>query len=179
MNVENPYQAPARLQPDDANESPGARKRRVDWLAWLGWPIVLALNLPLALVFARPFTERHGRIGIVAAVAVAWALGWIVCYVRPELMRRFLGGAVVVSLLQLVPVAQFFAGLIGLRLGRYAGFVDDPTEVDLEQVRSELGGFFVTAVAGGILMTLAAILSWLRYLMSAGRRRETDRADGK
>lgn len=179
MNAENPYQAPASLEFADSSESRKAvEPRQIDWVAWLGWPLTLALNLPLALLWSGPFTVQHGRQGMLAAVAVACVAGWFVCYVRPRLMRRFLGGAVVVALLQIIPVAHFFAGTLSLNLAQALGLVDSPTEFDMEQIRSELGGFFVTAVTGGLLLALAALLSWLRYLIGSRRERARESSLG-
>ena len=79
-----------------------------------------------------------------------------------------------VGLLQIFPGLQILAGMFGMAAGSALGVADFGGAERPPSLANELGGFVVTLVTGGILMTAAACLGWpIRWFVA--RRRKTRR----
>jgi hypothetical protein len=156
---ENPYRAPA----SDAVAGV-ARSGRIDGLAFAAWPAVFGLNMVLPLFFSTVVTEHHGRFGLCIASFVLLAGGWALCAVSASTARKVILGAALVAVTQFFPVLQIIAGSVSMGIAQSFQLVEggggdpDLDEQDIPQITSELGGFIVTMLVGGILLTCASLI---------------------
>jgi hypothetical protein len=157
MGVEgrNPYEAPR------TSATEGLSKRAVDRRyasgLHLAWVIVFLLNLVTPLLFGWSRTESSGRIGMLIAAFLLLALGYGACGTARGIARPLVAGGILVAISQFFPLIQIIAGLIGMGIGSAAGQVDGRGDIGPGFVRTETGGFLVTLVTGGLLMTAALV----------------------
>lgn len=150
---------PSNPPPPDpaASAGEGRPRARGGTLLWHhAWTIVFAANLVAPTMFARGMVGEGGRVGMGVAVALLWLAGDLAGVRSPRSRPVLLCGGLAVALTQFVPLLQFIAGLIGLRVG---GLV-------LPIPRGEFGfpgelsgpaAFVVTLVTGALLL----LASWL------------------
>lgn len=166
MEDANPYQAPASLE----GETPLAPGRLpVRLLA--GWTALFLLNMPLPLLFAGEVTRNHGRSGVFVASAALWLLGCWVCVAQRKTGFALAVGGAPVALSQIVPFLQIMAGMVALTAGEFFQQIENKDDA-LGQVVSEPGGFLLTMITGGLLMSAALVLGLLMRALMPARWRE-------
>ncbi len=134
------------------------------------WPVALAINLIVPVMFGLLVTEHGGRIGMVAGIVLLWYLGHRICVINDALGRALVVGGFIVATTQLIPVLQFVSGIVSvgsvvaLRLGTAA---DD----EHSEGMTELGGLIATVMTGLALMAVAALCGAIVGWLTAGRLR--------
>ncbi|MEM8679391.1 MAG: hypothetical protein AAGF97_08570 [Planctomycetota bacterium] len=113
---------------------------------------MFAINLIVPLMWATSLVNRHGKVGMLAAIPVLYLMGWATCRIHPVCARSMLNGGALVALTQLFPILQILAGLFALSV---VGFEDRFDQVASVGFPNERGGFLVTLLVGGLLMGLA------------------------
>lgn len=129
--------------------------------AWpYAWTLVFACNLIVPLSLAWQMSEHAGRIGIGLAIVVYWMIGLVTCADGGRRGGRpLVAGGIWVALSQLLPIAQILAGLAGVwSWAAISGQEHRPLSV--------LGGFTMTIVTGGLLLTLAEVIGLIAYAIS-------------
>ena len=170
MDEQNPYEPPKSLVTDPAAPDYPDLRARVWTLA--SWIFVFGINLAVPLIFSSSMTDEHGKLGMFIAVTSLLFSGCLVCAVRRELAVSLLIGGALVGLMQVFPLLQFLAGVIGMAAGSCFGLAEFGGDERSPRLTSELGGFVVTLITGGSLMTAAACLGWpIQWFMA--RRRKT------
>lgn len=119
------------------------------------WLVVFLANLPVPLFFGWAFTTQHGRFGMATAIVVWWLLGHQVCKASRWCGLAIVAGGIFVAMSQFLPVLQLYAGAVSLGIGSRLGQAWD--EGGEQQVTTELGGFLVTMLTGGLLMVVAVM----------------------
>lgn len=160
MDDSNPYQAPTLIA--SADHTPRAQASdRLDLLAVLGWPIVFLANLavPVLAGWGIVFDEAIAGCGI--AITAQLLAGWSLCFLWPSAARRLLLGAVFTGLSQIIPVLHAIAGLVGFIVADLMGQVANDQDMGPGTLRTLGGGFLVTFVTGGVLLTCAGIGGFL------------------
>jgi hypothetical protein len=134
------------------------------------WLFVFATNLAVPLLFSSSVTQAHGSLGMVFAILALLTLGGFLCTYHRELSRALLIGGVLIAMTQLIPIPQILAGWIGLAIGNALGLAEFSRGDQPARLTSEFGGFVVTLITGGILITAAACIGLtLRWLASRFR----------
>lgn len=158
-NPENPYRAP------ESDTTAGViRSGDLDRNAFIMWAIVFGLNMVLPLLFSVELTQHHGRFGMCAASLVLFIAGWVLCALSARTARKLILGAAIVALTQLFPILHVVAGSVSIRIAESFQLADggggdpDLDEGGFPEITSELGGFMVTILVGGILLTFASII---------------------
>ena len=123
------------------------------WRRW--WPLALALNLIVPLMFGLPMTDHGGRIGMVAAIGLLWYLGHRICGASDAFGRALVIGSFLVAATQFLPVLQFFSGIVSVAIARALG-QGSPGNDEWAAGLSELGGLIATGFTGLTLMGAAA-----------------------
>jgi hypothetical protein len=125
----------------------------------LAWTLIFGLNLIVPLLLGWSMCGSRGKVGLCLAVAIYWVLGLLVCSRRKRWGRVLVSGSIPVAFSQFWPFAQMWAGIIAIRLWSILGSKSDPIQ-DFGGVRSlsGLGGFVVTWLTGGMLITVAVAL---------------------
>jgi hypothetical protein len=169
MGPSNPEQAPPELHPHPADKpgppSIGGRsRRRRSIIAWL---VVVACNLPIPVHFAFQVTDSGARVGMVLAVSVIAALGAACCAIDWQLGWIVTVGGVVVALSQVLPMLQFFTGLIALGIAAQLGLT--ASGAGIERAAGVLGGSLVTMITAGILIGVAAVVGLVLQFITPSR----------
>jgi len=154
--MKNPYEAPS-LTNDVVS---GSTKQSVSWFLLVAWPILLALNLVMPLLFGLPMIRSNGKIGVVFAVATFVITGWFTCIYRPQLSKRLLAGSAVVALSQFFPILHMIAGTIAFSIAARIGQAEEGGDLGLDQIKTEFGGFLVALLTGGILTVCALAIGY-------------------
>ena len=168
MDEHNPYEPPKSSMPPPAPVDHA--NRRVQMWTFGTWIFVFAINMAVPLLFSASMTEEHGKLGMAVALGAFLTCGCFLCAFHRELARALIIGGVVVALTQIIPMLQFIAGSIGMAVGLGLGVADFGGDERGPSLTSEFGGFVVTLVTGGILITAAAV-SGLSIQWLASRRR--------
>ena len=138
------------------------------------WIFVFAINMAVPLLFSASITEEHGKVGMLLAIAAFLASGCFLCAYHRELALALIIGGVIVGLTQLFPVPQILAGWIGLVIAKAVGLADFHDAEGSPRLMSELAGFVVTLVTGGILIVDATFIGIaIRWLAARRRRRRS------
>lgn len=133
---------------------------------WLeAWSAVFAANLIVPLLFAWELTRGGGRIGMGCAIAWLWLAGAF--GLRHPRCPRFalLVGGWAVALSQTTPLLQMVCGAFALSCW-HGGMHDKPL--------SEVGGFAVTALTGGLLLMAALLIGGILEVLSWSVTRTAD-----
>lgn len=156
LDEQNPYEPPMSLA--GKSRPVAAKKDRAGWRLYVVWGTVFAFNMALPLLIGWQMTEEHGRLGLLAAVAILFVLGCCLCASDRRFAIILIVGAVFVGLSQVIPILQAVAGVIGLVMGQVVGGVEPHKSVDVtfREVINDLGGFVAMFVTGGILMGASA-----------------------
>lgn len=157
----NPYASPESSDASAAQD--GRIARQIDKFAVIAWPIVFGLNMIVPAMLGWNMTREQGRMGMFAASGVLLALGWWVCLVKNALARRLIVGSLLTALSQFVPVLQIGAGVAAVALASQLELADIGF-ANAENV-TELGGFVITFVVGGILIACAGIAGLIAGLV--------------
>jgi hypothetical protein len=140
---------------------------------YAAWAFVLAINMAVPLLFSGSVTEQHGKLGMGVALLSFLVCGCYLCAYHRKLALALLVGGVLVALTQLFPILQILAGLIGMAVGQSLGQTSSGADEATPHLRSEVGGFVVTLVTGGILIGAAACsgmaILWLTSRLGANR----------
>lgn len=161
-NPENPYRAP-----ESDTTAGGIRSGDLDRNAFIMWAIVFGLNMVLPLLFSVEVTQHHGRFGMGAASLVLLIAGWVLCALSARTARKLILGAVIVALTQFFPILQIVAGSVSMGIAASIQQADGGggdsgrDEVGFPEITSELGGFMVTMLVGGILLAFASIIGFV------------------
>ena len=128
----------------------------VDVRGGLGrWFVIFFVNLPVCISFGYNSTTGSGRLGMGVGLLILFAAGW-------ESSRRWrslgvdivLGGAFV-ALSQLLPIAQFVAGGIGLTA---AGWLDPAVKLpQLPDFAVRFSPALVATMITGVLLMAGAL----------------------
>lgn len=116
-------------------------------LRWgLLWTLIFAGNLCLPLALGVRWTSiRGGEIGMLAAVAVLYAISLVLCLRGGELRPVLLVGAKWVFFGQFVPILQFAAGMAAILISNR---IEWPGK---DSFGAEVRGFAVTMMTGVLL----------------------------
>lgn len=148
----NPYQAPAAV----AYETTGAsHEDATETRGYIAWGVVFAGNLLIPLLVGWGVTQKGGRWGMLAAVALLFVVGCWLCAAVPRVAKALLVGSVAVGLTQAIPVLQLMAGIAALGLVELLRL--DTFNNSSFGITNELSGFIVTLATGGLLMTAALV----------------------
>lgn len=120
------------------------------------WPIVLAANLTVPLMFGLEVTRGGGRWGMGLAIALVWLVGHLACARFKVLGPRLVIGGVFVGLSQLSPVLQIMAGSASLDFVSWAGMTGGEF-AGMPDRLTEFGGFLATFLTGGQLLFVAIL----------------------
>lgn len=157
MEDENPYRAPEIVAAAMLRRTPRAGLKL--GLLCVGWTLIFLINLPEPLSMLSEGVYEHGAAGMFVAAAVLFLLGGAVCTAQRNLGLTLVFGGVPVGLSQVFPILQFMAELIAIGIGEAMGVVEYIGEVGhrdmVWRAASELGGFAVTFLTGGLLMGAA------------------------
>ena len=174
-NPENPYRAP------ESDTTAGAiRSGDLDRNAFITWAIVFGLNMVLPLLFSVELTQHHGRLGMCAASLVLLIAGWVLCALSARTARKLILGAAIVALTQFFPILQIVTGSVSMGIAASFQLADggggdlDPDEGGFPEITSELGGFMVTILVGGILLTFASLIGLVLSLVFPQRSLKPD-----
>jgi hypothetical protein len=115
------------------------------------WSAVFLANLPVPLLLACIATDRVARVGMIAAIGTFYALGLESCRRAPVLRSLFIPGGLMIALLQLCPMLQFWAGGCSLGITHRLGLSQE------DAVAGLLGGYVVTLLTGAILLTIGSV----------------------
>jgi MFS family permease len=172
LDEHNPYEPPKTAMGPTAPLEQA--NRRVQMWTFGTWIFVFAINMAVPLLFSSSMTEEHGKLGMAIALLASVACGCFLCAYHRELALALIIGGVLVGLTQLFPILQFLAGIIGTAVGQALGLAEFGNDERGPRVTSELGGFVVTLVTGGILITAAALLGMaIRSLIARNRKRRS------
>lgn len=127
---------------------------------------MFVFNSFVPFFFVRVLTAQSGRIGMLTAILTLFCVGWCLCAFCPRIARRINAGAALTAVSQCVP-------LIHISLGLWAcerfGQVQPSLKVALHgrhmevTSMSELGGFLVTMIMGGVLISAAGLFGTWFY----------------
>jgi hypothetical protein len=131
----------------------------------MAWSAMTGLNLTLPLLIALPVLlirtdEATWTGGMAAALVLLYAIGCLLCVLTPRLSRRLIAGCGLLAFSQFCPIAQFCLYAWSLKMATTAGLVVariDEHGVDVTQVDSAIGAFFVTALMGSVLLMGAIV----------------------
>lgn len=167
--MDNPY-APTRPAAPDPSPLGGraqdcrpADSGASDWriFAFAAWPVLLVLNSSVPLLLGSRMIQEHGKWGVALAVLLFATGGWVICARWPWLRSRLLSGAGILALTQVFPLLQIIAGVIALKIAVRFGQARVASDFAPDRIHSELGGFVVTAITGGILFCAAVVIGWM------------------
>ncbi|HEX4613977.1 MAG TPA: hypothetical protein VH092_37695 [Urbifossiella sp.] len=134
------------------------------------WVAVFGANLIVPVLFGWPITERGGRVGMLAALAVLLA-AWQFFIPRYEHLRAvLLTGGIAVAVSQLLPLLQVFTGLLSFSIvGRVVpmsphDLPDDHSGVGLDDVSA-----FAVTILTGTQLWVTAMVAGVAF-RAAGRR---------
>jgi MFS family permease len=153
MEGHNPYEPPKSSTAPPPDRSPASRRARA-W-TYAAWIFVCALNMAVPLLFSGSMTEEHGKLGMLLAVVSFFSCGCFLCAFQHKLAQAAIIGGAFVALTQLFPVLHIVAGLAGMAIGHALGLADIGSDEQSPRLLSELGGFVVALITGGILMAVA------------------------
>jgi len=151
----NPYESPKCLAGPLASPADHDDAR----LLLTAWATVFVVNMAMPVFFAWSITGESGRIGMIAASVVLFGCGCWICLMARRLAKGLIVGAVLVALTQVFPALQILAGILGLAVAEalhLSQYRDRGPEIT-----TELGGFVVTLITGGILMGLSGVTGTL------------------
>jgi hypothetical protein len=138
-----------------------ARSRQLLWLCAFALNLIVPGSLGLAM------TSLGGRIGMGAAILLLWYLGHRICVMNDATGRALVLGSFIVAAMQLFPILQIIAGIMGMAAAKALGLGDfsvDDDDISPPGV-TELGGLIAAGLTGLTLMGVAAccgaILGWL------------------
>jgi hypothetical protein len=144
---------------------------RSGWSWFGGWTLLYAANLIVPLMFGSSITADGGRAGMWLVVATLWAAGFAAGYRWGEMRRALAVGGILAALTQIYPLPHMFAGLLALAAWRrLAG--EAPNEYPHDTLHSDLGGFAVTLMSGGLAMVFAIMVGFLLISVRRGREAE-------
>lgn len=172
----NPYQSPESAK--EKVERPKQLERRLELFAMLGWPIALGLNLPIPLYFGVVRTQFAGRSGMTLGILVILGLGYLFCYCRPDLSRRFVWASSVMAGTQFLPIIQIIAGMIAITIAQEIPFLSLSFGRDdlPEQIQNELSGFALTVFVGMLLsLPIATVVLVSSLIWPNSRSRNNQR----
>lgn len=140
------------------------------WVIWIG---VFAANLIVPLWRGWGVVEERGAIGMCLGIGSCFFVATYAAIERYEWLRFALPfGGTIVAASQIFPVLQMIAGFAGLLVASLLGQADR----ELLSVTSELGGFAVTIVTGGLLLTAAFGIGGPVYLIRDELRASREQA---
>lgn len=84
------------------------------------WSSVFLANLPIPVLMAHGATSGRGIAGLIAALAVLYWAGLVLCAGRFRVGRSLVQGGVVVALSQFFPVLQALSGMFALVIWKSA-----------------------------------------------------------
>jgi hypothetical protein len=159
----NPYRPLDSIEetPSDENQV----SEGLDAVAFVAWPVVFGLNMIVPLAFGWDLARDHGRMGVCIAALFLLVAGWILCLRQRSIARKLILGATVTALSQFFPVFQFLAGIVAFAIAVSLGVAADGSDDGPIEITSELGGFVVTVLVGGMLLIGAAITGLLLGLV--------------
>jgi hypothetical protein len=151
----NPYQSP---QGDAVDLPTGPSETRSAKRLCLGWLVVCALNMIVPGWLGWQLTEHGGRMGMLLAVLIIFAIGCCVCASARQIGFSLVVGGAAVALSQVLPVLQSLAGVASCAFAEAVGlyFGGDDTHLPAI-VGGELGGCVITLMTGGSLITAALV----------------------
>ncbi len=142
-------------------------------LTYFAWVFIFAINMAIPLLFGASMTEQHGRLGMSVAALLLLVFGSFICAANRKLAVALLAGGALVALTQLFPILHIIAGMIGMSVGQALGHATLDTDDDPSRITSELGGFIVTIVTGGILMAGSLFIGVVLRFITSFRSRRT------
>ncbi len=167
---DNPYQPPGPIH-EDVTAGRALDAERTPYGLMVIWTVLFSLNLIIPVLFGAPMIQQHGAIGMLAAVMLFWIGGGVVCLRARQAAVRMMFGASILAATQLLPIIQMIAGMLALKLTQQAGLIGDaPDHTPFPLITSELGGFVMTCIVGGMLVTLVAGLALLSALIFPDQR---------
>ncbi len=130
------------------------------WL--ISWTVIFGLNLMIPLMFGWGMCDSNGKIGLMLAVALCWGVGVVGLTGERRWGRALAYGGIPVGFSQFFPFAQIYAGIIAIKVyDRLSGGGEAPVQDLPRGPLSGPGGFVVTCLTGGLLMTAAFALGWI------------------
>lgn len=143
----NPYRSPSSGPPIRESHSSLGGKR-----IYTVWFVVFVLNAAAPLFLGWGATVNGGRIGMLAATVMFFALGCCLCAYAPEIAKALVVGGVAVGLTQVMPLLQVIAWLFAVWLLVALRLEKPPWNAMLMSLSNEPSGFLATIVFGGVLM---------------------------
>ena len=166
MNTEtstsNPF-APPQVESVVAQPTVFDTRRLRTW-----WMIVVAINLPIPVMFGLTVSSGFGRFGMLLGIAIVATIGCFSCSRVPPLMMRLNIGALLTALSQLLPMLHMFVGMFALeivrRLNSVVGGTDQDDlsglfEITLATLLTGLG-LILPSILAGLVLGLFARLPW-------------------
>lgn len=127
-----------------------------DWAGW--WTLVFVANLPVPLIFGLWATSKAGVWGMVGALVVLYWIGFALCLFGFRVSRSLVCGALVLAVLQFVPLPQFLAGAAALKFTETVCGRAPDRELPATQVESELEAFFAVLLSAQPLWIIAILI---------------------
>jgi hypothetical protein len=171
LDEHNPYEPPTAAVRTLIPDEQALPRSRV--LTYIAWVFVFAINMAIPLLFGTSMTEQHGRLGMSVAALLLLVVGCYICFADRKLAVALLAGGAVVALTQLFPILHIIAGTIGMSAGQALGHATIDSDDAPARITSEFGGFIVTFVTGGILMSGSLLVGVLLRFVTSLRSRRT------
>lgn len=127
-----------------------------DWAGW--WTCVFGANLPVPLIFGLWATSKVGTWGMVGALVVLYWIGFALCLFRFRVSRSLVCGALVLAVLQFVPLLQFLAGAAALKFTETVCGRAPDRELPATQVESDLEAFVAVFLSAQPLWIIAILI---------------------
>lgn len=152
----NPYVSPQALIGSKVKKSSTPIKR-----LQIAWAAVFFANLIVPVTLGLLPTDPVGRWGMGTAIGGMLICGWLFCYAFPVLGRKLIAGSILTALSQVLPIAQFAAGIAGLAIASGLGLFVSGKDYEADHFINEFGSFVATMTTGTILVVGALMLGWL------------------
>lgn len=124
------------------------------------WSTMFALNAIVPVVAGFDATRHGGVPGMLAALWVLWVAGVVAGALSARVRAAFLPGAVVLTLLQCVPVVHLVAFAVGAVVAAAVVIVVIPGGFK-NPVAEPMAFFTMTLVTGQLLIGFAVAVGWL------------------
>lgn len=135
------------------------------------WTWVFLANLPVATFLGCHAAYGPGLFGMGLGMAVLYAGGRWRCRANPRAVRMVSYGGLITAALQIIPLLQIFAGILGIAAARALGQHENTHAAGALTI---LGGLIATLVTGIVLISLAGLAGFfilaVRYAVSPSFR---------
>ncbi|MDB2687667.1 hypothetical protein N9Y42_10695 [Mariniblastus sp.] len=163
--MSNPYESPSLR--GEVSRPPISNAVRRIW----SWPVVFALNLPIAVLLGRHFLNPSSIIGVAAIVALLFLAGLMVCWRFPLIGQSLIIGSLLTAISQLLPILHLVLGMIALSSAQDLGLVSDNPDSNDGFVRFLLpsiasGAWVALVVGSGIAVCALSIGGILRAIFA-------------